>query len=616
MHDLPEILKETYGFPFPAEFFLWPEFLAALKARDIDLATSELGISEASVFDVFKPGFELGSFNPVEKSRYFNDPPEFFTIFIGHTDGLHWGYWVDEPNVGPPNYSLAYYYARDAFEISPCPGGIFATLEAHFARGIEDFEREKSSSHKQEDRMLCDKYLDIFKAAHECVLPSLSKTLSTLTPVPARSPAALTREGMGIVVAPELYEPLEGADPFGGWNYSPSAEDVAPMVQAAYDALGRGYPGTALKLGKDLWVYKEHEVTSADLMVRAYRALERPVLEAMVQRFRLPRRGVDLPEVRAALQDVQGTTGLYLAGKNIQALGEEVGELSQLAVLEVANNVLDRLPASLARLTSLERVYLNSNHFTDFPLVLGELPALRMLNLSYNPLSDIPEGVVLKQLTELRFSGEQWVEWPQAINSWVSLRTVAAKDVSIAVLPAGMRALTQLEELSISNKEVALERMDAQLEGLHTLSLGFVSHHSSQPPWRVPRGLEQQQSLRKLTIRCNQPVVFGAQLGALQQLEELRLDIYQLKRVPEFIRQLSGLKRLTLSGKPGVLPEWLGELEALEELSARACGLSTLPDALLKLPNLRKLDVSYNEPGPRKQAQLRERFGHLEDFML
>ena len=29
--------------------------------------------------------------------RFFNDPPEFFTVLRGPADGLHWGYWFDQP---------------------------------------------------------------------------------------------------------------------------------------------------------------------------------------------------------------------------------------------------------------------------------------------------------------------------------------------------------------------------------------------------------------------------------------------------------------------------------------------------------------------------------------
>ena len=32
--------------------------------------------------------------------RYYDDPPEFFTVLAGGTDGLHWGYFLDDPPRG------------------------------------------------------------------------------------------------------------------------------------------------------------------------------------------------------------------------------------------------------------------------------------------------------------------------------------------------------------------------------------------------------------------------------------------------------------------------------------------------------------------------------------
>jgi hypothetical protein len=83
---------------------------------------------------------------------------------------------------------------------------------------------------------------------------------------------------MGIVVGPGEYRPLPGSDRFAVHDYEPTATDVAAYTAAALAALGDGCPGSALKLGHDLWCYRDFHEASYELLELAYRALDRPVL--------------------------------------------------------------------------------------------------------------------------------------------------------------------------------------------------------------------------------------------------------------------------------------------------------------------------------------------------
>ena len=53
-------------------------------------------------------------------------------------------------------------------------------------------------------------------------------------------------------------------DPFTkkGSDYWPDGADVKRFVTAARKAAADGFPGTALKLGHDLWVYRDHHAAS------------------------------------------------------------------------------------------------------------------------------------------------------------------------------------------------------------------------------------------------------------------------------------------------------------------------------------------------------------------
>ena len=56
--------------------------------------------------------------------RFFCDPPAFFSCLHGHTDGWHYGLWVDKPNEAPTTFGA--YYNNDGGDISGFTG---TTLE-------------------------------------------------------------------------------------------------------------------------------------------------------------------------------------------------------------------------------------------------------------------------------------------------------------------------------------------------------------------------------------------------------------------------------------------------------------------------------------------------------
>ncbi len=97
-----------------------------------------------------------------------------------------------------------------------------------------------------------------------------------------RQTVAQTRDGMGIVVSRSLYKLLSGDDKFQMWNYEPTHEEVQQMTNEAMNALKEGYPPTALKLGKDLWIYQQYRAQCYALLDSAYAALGRDIVRKML----------------------------------------------------------------------------------------------------------------------------------------------------------------------------------------------------------------------------------------------------------------------------------------------------------------------------------------------
>src|SRR5262249_54706981 len=122
-----------------------------------------------------------------------------------------------------------------------------------------------------------------------------------------RHVAAATRENMGIVVPPGKYRPLSLPDK-KLWAALRKTDKLAPLVEEARQALREGYPGTALKLGKDLWaVGGEHQTMYAyELLDAAYAALGRDVLRRVLRTHRENR---DLPSVDILLPEGEERSG-------------------------------------------------------------------------------------------------------------------------------------------------------------------------------------------------------------------------------------------------------------------------------------------------------------------
>ncbi|HEX2350465.1 MAG TPA: ADP-ribosylation family protein, partial [Ktedonobacterales bacterium] len=100
MKNRRELLERRYGLQFPDNFYAFWEFARAysplLEVLGGNLMGMALTASELmGPFELLKVS-ALAEGNPLWDARYYNDPPEFLTVARGRTDGLHWGYYVDD----------------------------------------------------------------------------------------------------------------------------------------------------------------------------------------------------------------------------------------------------------------------------------------------------------------------------------------------------------------------------------------------------------------------------------------------------------------------------------------------------------------------------------------
>jgi len=130
------------------------------------------------------------------------------------------------------------------------------------------------------------------------------------------------------------------------------------------------------------------------------------------------------------------------------AVPAEIGRLSALRVLILADNELTSLPAEIGQLTSLEQLYLFNNELTTLPAEIGQLFSLEVLDLTANQLTSPPAEIGrLTSLTTLLLEGNQLTTLLTEIGQLASLEVLGLGDNQLTSLPVEIGRLTALEEL-------------------------------------------------------------------------------------------------------------------------------------------------------------------------
>jgi hypothetical protein len=302
MRDRRQHLRELYGFDFPEDFFRFWEFVNRIQPLEPLKALSHVSMQLVGPFEVLAGRFDQRKprLSLLLHWRFFLDPPEFFTVLAGG-DGLHWGYYLDDPATG--RGCVASYYTHDAFEISTDGDDLFqavrlfledlkSTSELDHSYGLIDEEELKAT--KTDIATLRQQLLTIATSDRNEIGASYVDRYAGRSSR-RRQVIAATSEGMGIIVPPERYRQLSRKDA-KLWPYLSDSDNPEDVVEEARQALSEGFPGTALKLGKDLWAVggERHTEYAYDLLDAAYAALGRELLRKVL---RMHRENRELPSV-------------------------------------------------------------------------------------------------------------------------------------------------------------------------------------------------------------------------------------------------------------------------------------------------------------------------------
>ena len=149
-------------------------------------------------------------------------------------------------------------------------------------------------------------------------------------------------------------------------------------------------------------------------------------------------------------------TNLNLHNNKLTQLPVEIGQLSQLTVLDVSYNKLTNLPAEIGQLTQLTTLHLSLNKLTHLPVEIGQLTQLTILYLYDNNITQLPVEIgQLTQLTDLDLSDNNLTQLPVEIGHLTQLTKLNLYDNMIENLlnPIIQRLIQRIKNIKKINKD-------------------------------------------------------------------------------------------------------------------------------------------------------------------
>jgi hypothetical protein len=281
-------IRAEYGFDFPDDFYRFWDFLNRLSPLEPLRALEDLGVTPVGPFDVLSGRFDgrVTKHSLLLHWRYHDDPPEFFTVLYGG-DGLHWGYWLDDPDAGPEGCVVNCYAEEMILGVDG--DDLFDAVRLHLE--YLHAENETYRDHDSEGAEEYEREMARLVPLRERLMPYTERTeigaeyTDAYDDHSARDDRVVANfmNGVGIVVPPHLYRPLSLPDK-KLYSRLRKKKDPIDVVTEARQALTEGFPGTALKLGHDLWGMAEpKDGYGIELLDAAYAALGRETLRRVLQ---------------------------------------------------------------------------------------------------------------------------------------------------------------------------------------------------------------------------------------------------------------------------------------------------------------------------------------------
>jgi Leucine-rich repeat (LRR) protein len=324
---------------------------------------------------------------------------------------------------------------------------------------------------------------------------------------------------------------------------------------------------------------------------------------------------VDVPQM---VTDAQFVKELDLAHNSVDMLPIDIGNMANLRLLRVRNNLLRNLPESLLQLHMLEHLDCRCNGLTKLPYGMGRMLNLRTLLLGSNRLQYLPFDLgFLTRLSTLQICLNDSISFPPqhlvgplcflgsnnapTQESRKQLLIEAASKIADPTQQrAAQRPLTAAEVVEIVQLDFG-EYLTDMLSWMKNYGQRF-ENKGGQALLHVdenglPTSLTQAHDLDLSNLKMREcwPLFPPSPWKTVETLIGVNLAHNELWEVPKSILQCAFLKALSLSSNRfDGLPEWLVEFKWLEKLSLDDNNFSEIPFCVFEIGTLTSLSVCHN----------------------
>jgi Leucine-rich repeat (LRR) protein len=329
-----------------------------------------------------------------------------------------------------------------------------------------------------------------------------------------------------------------------------------------------------------------------------------------------------------ALKKVAEVYILDLSSQGIDKLPKTITRFRSLQKLILTDNQLTEFPPELARMKKLQTIYVDSNQIETLYLNTSDSRSfqnLENLYVGFNPLKSIPENIKNIDLMMVSLAGCKYLDINKVFTPLASINSLEQLDLSylnLDTIPWEVVNLYGLTTLDLSanpamewdtsiaflsqsksieeiilkhNKLVEISENFKKFKNLQALDLSYNDKLSVRQVLDVTKGIEQLHSLNLSHCEIRElPKTIGDQ----KKIWDLYLQHNRLARVPVELGMLEELETINLSYNDILeLPEEFGDLQSLEKIYISNNPLEFLPKDMENLNDLKYIELPKESLG-------------------
>ncbi|GMH46426.1 hypothetical protein TrRE_jg4031 [Triparma retinervis] len=281
------------------------------------------------------------------------------------------------------------------------------------------------------------------------------------------------------------------------------------------------------------------------------------------------------------------------AGNRLDKWPAQIERCSELAVLDLSNNLLKEIPLECKENKLLRHVDISKNRFKRLPDIINEWTEIEYFNASHNKLDKFPDDLSgwSHKLAELHINNNQLEELPESFSSLVELGTLNCSDNAIKSLSA--KASDMWENIVHFNADNNLiDHLPEHVNKWHQLK--YISMRQNKLKG-LPEAFGNLFKLTELHFARNNIRELGKEMGMLLSVHLADFSHNELQELPTEFFRMTKIESLDVSyNKLLYLPMNIQKLKALKTVDLNHNDLSELPPEICDLVNLTSLKLSHN----------------------